>query len=221
MTHGQPDESLEGPSAQFWPSAPPKRPLAAPLSLLLLVTVATVKTMLTKLIFLHVPTPVAYSLLSASVTGLLVVPLIYASAHGAKPHQPSGLRCVRPYMLLRLSVVCVAVAIDLGLSNVAIWLLPLALQQMIASTIPAATISLESLYRRRLKPLVNYLIIATLCTGAILGHAGSTATPQKGGEPAAEIASRSRLGEIAMVGAIFAAACKYVFAKATIACMHA
>ena len=49
------------------------RPAAAWLSLLLLVSVALVKTILTKTIFERLPTAVAYSLLSGLVTSLLLL----------------------------------------------------------------------------------------------------------------------------------------------------
>mgnify|MGYP001345860707 CR=1 FL=1 len=47
-------------------------------------------------------------------------------------------------MVKRLSAVCVMVAVDLGFTNIAISMLPLALQQCIAATTPAATVSIES-----------------------------------------------------------------------------
>ena len=177
---------------------PSSRPRAAWLSLLLLVSVALVKTILTKTIFDGLPTPVAYSLLSASVTWLLLLPpLCYTGS----------LRCLRWDDAWRVALVSVAVAIDLGMSNIAISLLPLALQQAIASAIPAATILLESLVLRRLKSVGSYAAIAMLCIGAVLMHLGSA--PRR-------FQPDFGMGELAMGTAICAAAIKYVFAKAAL-----
>jgi len=167
-------------------------------SIALLITIAAIKTLLTKYIFVHqVKQPVAYSLLSAFVTLLLV------SCHGFGSLQLTA--------VLRLVPVALAIAIDLGLSNIAISRLPLALQQAIASTIPAATILLESVVRRRCKPLIVYLVITTLCFGAVLGHLGSLPVLVAGSGDADK--AYYWAGEAAMMLAVVAAACKYVFAK--------
>ena len=178
------------------PSSMP-RPLAAWLSILLLIAVALVKTILSKTIFDQLPTPIAYSLGSAVVTWLLVaLPLAYNGE----------LKCMRPTDLWRVGLVSVAVTLDLGMSNIAIALLPLPLQQAIASAIPAATVLLESAVTRRLKPPTTYLTILLLCGGAITMHFGSIPTYQP---------SIGR-GEVAMGLAICFAALKYVFAKASL-----
>ena len=132
-----------------------------------LVGVAALKTMATKLIFLNVMfEPVAYSLLSALVTALLVVITLLAT-DGTVP-------TLRMATLLRLLPVCCAIAVDLALSNVAISMLPLPLQQAIASTIPAATILLETLVTRTCKTCATYVIISVLCVGAVLAHLSSS-----------------------------------------------
>ena len=196
-------------------------------SIALLISVAAVKTTLTKFLFTHqVHEPIAYSLLSAVVTGLLV--------------SCQGFGHMRFQTLMRLLPVALAIAVDLGLSNVAISRLPLALQQAIASTIPAATILLETIVRRRCKPLLVYVIIATLCFGAVLGHVGSLSSLMSSnrghvrgfyeGEAAMMIGPRrcsntqehaplcphacARTARIALCrAAVLAAAYKYVFAK--------
>ena len=76
-------------------------------------------------------------------------------------------------MFKRLGVVCVMVAIDLGFTNMAISMLPLALQQCIAATTPAATVTIESVYERRLQHPFIYTVIACLCAGAVLAELGS------------------------------------------------
>ena len=173
-------------------SSEPLRSIGAWGSIALLISVAAGKTLLTKYIFVHeAQTPIAYSLLSACVTAM------FASCHGFGD--------VRFDTVRRLAPIALAIAIDLGLSNVAISRLPLALQQAIASTIPAFTIVLETLVRRRCKPCIVYVVIFILCFGAGLGHLGSL-------PPFSE--SRAHFwGEAAMVVAVLAAACKYVFAK--------
>ena len=175
------------------------RPLAAYLSLMLLVSVAAIKTLLAKVVFERLPTPIAYSLLSAAITSSIAwLPALISNG---------GLPCVRADDAHMLLLVAVATAVDLGMSNVAISMLPLALQQAIASAIPAATILLETVVFWRLKPLANYIAIAALCCGALLGHLGSLPHLER---------ETTLLGEGAMLVAIFAAAAKYVFAKATI-----
>ena len=182
----------------------PRTGSAPVLSLLLLVVVAAIKTSVTKLIFTKLPTPIAYSLLSSVVTGVLVAgpALCTSGADG----ECGGVRCVPLRELWMLGFVAVAVAVDLGLSNIAISLLPLPLQQAIASAIPAATILLESIVFRRLKPIGHYIAISFLCFGAVLGHLGSLPDQRSG----------TTLGELAMLTAVFMAATKYVFAKASI-----
>ena len=116
---------------------------------------------------------------------------------------------VRPHMFKRLGVVCVMVAIDLGFTNMAISMLPLALQQCIAATTPAATVTIESVYEQRLQHPFIYTVIACLCAGAVLAELGSFGDAAGGGE-------RNLRGELMMLMAVFAASCKYVFAKATV-----
>jgi len=180
------------------------RPPLAWLSVFLLIAVAALKTILTKVIFLEVPYPVAYSLLSALVTSVLLLLGFALFPRVTGPLQPLRLR-----MAPRLLAVCLAVAVDLGLSNRAIYLLPLALQQAIASTIPAVTMVIETVYRWRLKPLNVYLVVAALCAGAFLAHTGAL-------PPLGPATVRRQLGEACMLMAVLAAGFKYVFAKASV-----
>lgn len=181
------------------------------LSLLLLISVAAFKTVITKAVLTRMPTPIAYSLLSSVITGLLVAApaLWYAPETSGSC---GGVKLVALRDLSMLAFVAIAVAIDLGLSNVAISLLALPLQQAIASAIPAATILLESIVFRRLKPCGHYFAILLLCSGAVIGHLYQR-TKQRGDE---EKQSDTAAGELAMLFAIFAAATKYVFAKASL-----
>ena len=165
----------------------------------LLMSVAATKTILTKLIFQQVSIPVAFSLLSCVMTILLLLPVFAV--------QPHLFQWVRPHMVKQLSVVCVMVAVDLGFTNIAISMLPLALQQCIAATTPAATVSIESVYERRLQHPAIYGVIVALCAGAVVAELGAFSGPES---------ARDLSGEIMMLMAVFAAACKYVFAKATV-----
>lgn len=165
----------------------------------LLMSVAATKTMLTKLIFQQVSIPVAFSLLSCVMTILLLLPVFAV--------QPHLFQWLKPHMVKQLSVVCVMVAVDLGFTNIAISMLPLALQQCIAATTPAATVSIESVYERRLQHPAIYGVIVALCAGAVIAELGAFSGPES---------ARDLSGEVMMLMAVFAAACKYVFAKATV-----
>ena len=184
-------------------SAP--RSVAAVASILGLIACASTKTILTKLIFIHIiDLPIAYSLLSASTTVLLAGGSCIALNGSVPP--------LRGDMLCQLLPVCAAITIDFALSNVAISQLPLALQQAIASTIAAATILLETIVTQRCKPLSTWLVIITLCIGAVLSHLSSVTAEPEATRGAMAVAALLP-GELAMFVAIFAAAAKYVFAK--------
>lgn len=170
----------------------------------LLVSVASVKTLFTKEIFDWCTTPIAYSLLSAFETAVLLLPFAITE---------SRQRCLpQPGMMLRLALVCIAIAADFALSNEAIYRLPLALQQAIASTIPAATIVLETIVRWQCKGVLEYVAIAVLCLGAVLAHIGTGVTIGRSSNPE-ELQHSFYWGEVAMVTAVLSAAAKYVFAK--------
>ena len=78
------------------------------------------------------------------MTALLLIPLMTVT------RTFQCLTSVR--MAATLAAVCVAVVVDLGLTNLGLTLLPLPLQQGIAATVPLATVLLETIVRRRRKP---------------------------------------------------------------------
>ena len=63
--------------------------------------------------------------------------------------RPGSLRLLDASMLREFTFVCVAIAIDLGCSNVAISLLSVALQQCLRATAPAATCAARPALPRR------------------------------------------------------------------------
>ena len=71
-------------------------------------------------------------------------------------------------------LVCVLVALDLALTNIAVSLLAVAIQQCIVATNPAFTVSIESIVRRKLAHPMIYLVIVFLCTGPIVAQARQT-----------------------------------------------
>ena len=158
--------------------------------------VAVTKTLLTKTVFVHVPTPVAFSVMSCFVTAFCMVPIF-----AFKPSLFANLDWGKATMF---GAVCVAIALDLACTNVAISLLSVALQQCIKATSPAATIFVESLWNQRCKHPLLYLLVATLCIGPILTRLGSTSFDS------------TPFGVMMMVIAVVAGAFKYVLAHATI-----
>ena len=184
--------------------------------------IAVTKTLLTKYLFMHVHLPIAFSVMSCVATVLCFLPIFaFRSDFFAVP---------RWRMLPRFLGVCLAIAIDLGCTNVAISVLSLALQQCIKATSPAATIFLESLVTRKVRvppsarprsradaassrhrgarmnsrPQVQhplvYLVVLCICAGPVLTRLGS---PTFDG---------SLLGIVMMVAAVIAGAFKYVLA---------
>jgi len=161
-----------------------------------LIFVAVTKTLLTKTVFVHVPTPVAFSVFSCVVAAVCMVPIFV--------YKPFLFARVNLKMLPTFGVVCMAIAIDLACTNVAISLLSVPLQQTIKSTSPAATILLESAMTRRCRHPLLYLVVVLMCVGPIVTSAGSTSFDS------------TPLGAAMMVTAVFAGAVKYVLAHATI-----
>jgi drug/metabolite transporter (DMT)-like permease len=161
-----------------------------------LVFVAVTKTLLTKNVFVHVPTPVAFSVLSCFVTAVCLIPVFMWM-----PQLWTGLT---GRMAVGFLGVCIAIAIDLAATNVAISLLSVALQQCIKATSPAATIFVESLWNCTCRHPVLYLVVALLCIGPILTNLGSTSYDS------------TPLGVGMMVFAVIAGAFKYVLAHSII-----
>ena len=158
--------------------------------------VAVTKTLLTKTVFVHVPTPVAFSVFSCVVTAVCLVPVFMC--------QPKLFAFLDRKMMVGFIGVCIAIAIDLAATNVAISLLSVALQQVIKATSPAATILVESLWNCRASHPLMYLVVALLCVGPILTRAGSSSFDS------------TPLGVGMMTAAVISGAFKYVLAHAMI-----
>ena len=161
-------------------------------ALCLLVTIAVSKTLLTKLVFKHVDTPVAYSVLSCVVTNVCMVPIFLL-------RQGSFKRLSKP-MAKNFALVCVAIAMDLACTNVAISMLSVALQQCIRGTSPTATLLVERLINRKAQHPTLYVVVVLLCVGPVLTALGSAKW------------EASFFGIAMMIAAVFAGAFKYVLA---------
>lgn len=173
-----------------------RRNRSATLALAFLTFVAVTKTILTKLVFTHVHAPVAFSVLSCLATNLCLAPVFLA--------KPSLFQSLQGRMLRPMLGVCLAIAIDLACTNVAISLLSVALQQCIKATSPAATVVLESLMMGKLQHPAIYLAVGLICVGPVLTHLGSQSFDS------------TPFGVLMMVVAVLAGAFKYVLAHAII-----
>lgn len=161
-----------------------------------LVFVACSKTLLTKWAFIQLGNlPFAYSVLSCVVTNVCMLPYFAC--------RPAALRVSRS-QLPTLGLVCLAVAADLVMTNRAVALLSVALQQCIRSAAPAATLLVERLHGRARPPLLLVLTVGLLCVGPILTGLGSTSLEATPG------------GVLFMIAAVFAGAWKYVLAHQVI-----
>ena len=130
-----------------------------------LVVVGVAKTLLTKLVFTHSPTPVAFSVLSCIATNVCLIPiLIYQN----------DFRMLSRKQLSGFAGICVAIALDLGCQNVALAILSIALQQCIKATLPTATVVVESIIRRKRFHPAIYATVAAICIGPILVAWGET-----------------------------------------------
>ena len=158
--------------------------------------VAVSKTLLTKFVFTHVDTPVAFSVLSCIATmALLAVMFLF---------KPSLFGWIRRDTLPGFTACSAAIALDLACTNVAISELSVAMQQTIKATSPAATVLLEVAFARKCHHPVIFLLIALLCLGSVLVKYGSTdydATPY---------------GTLMMAVAVVSGAFKYVMAHSMI-----
>jgi len=94
--------------------------------------------------------------------------------------------------------VCVAIAIDLGCSNVAISLLSVALQQVIRAAAPAATMLIEVVIKRKPQRPLMVLAVVFVSIGPVLTQLGSSM-------------DASALGLIMQLLAVFGSASKSVF----------
>lgn len=128
--------------------------------------VAVTKTLLTKFVFTHVDTPVAFSVLSCIATNMVIVPIFLV--------KPSYFGWIKRDMMLGFVASASAIAIDLGCTNVAISELSVAMQQTIKATSPAATVLLEVAFARKCQHPVVFMLIGLLCLGSVLVKWGST-----------------------------------------------
>ena len=124
-----------------------------------LVSVAVSKTLLTKLVFSQLPAPVAFSVLSCVATNVCLAPCLLYSGQ---------LRPLAWRQLPRFLAVCLAVAVDLACTNVALAILTVALQQCLKATSPTATIIVESLLRRKRFHPAIYAVVLAICVGPLL-----------------------------------------------------
>jgi drug/metabolite transporter (DMT)-like permease len=165
----------------------------APLAITFYILVAVVKTMLTKALFEGgAAFPVGFSAISAIATCTVLIPVFLIDrTQWAVPK-----RDYMPGFLL----VCTLVALDLALTNIAVALLAVAIQQCIVATNPAFTVTIESIVRRKLAHPMIYFVIIFLCTGPVVAQIGA---------PADDV---NVVGICIQLAGVTCSACKYVFA---------
>jgi len=159
-----------------------------------LVAVGVAKTLLTKLIFTHSPTPVAFSVLSCVATNICLFPILVIRGE---------FRMIQVKALPSFAGICLAIALDLGCQNVALAILSVALQQCLKATLPTFTVIVESLVRKKKFHIAIYLTVATICIGPILVASGSS-------WKAKSEAGSQMFGAIMMLVAMVGGAFKYV-----------
>jgi drug/metabolite transporter (DMT)-like permease len=187
---GQPDaDELEASSSQ---TELLQKHAGAASALGFLIAVAVSKTLLTKLVFQHVDTPVAFSVLSCIATNVCMVPIFLL--------KPGTFKRLTPVMYRGFGFVCIAIAGDLACTNVALSLLSVALQQCIRGASPTATLFVERIVHGKEQHPALYVVVLLLCVGPVLTSLGS------------ESGDASMGGIVMMVIAIFAGAFKYVLA---------
>jgi len=166
-----------------------------------LVAVGVSKTLLTKLVFTHSPTPVAFSILSCVATNICLLPILLVQGE----FKSISLKQVRSF-----AGICLAIALDLGCQNVALAILSIALQQCIKATLPTATVVVESIIRRKWFHPAIYVTVAAICIGPILVASGSSW--EKKSEAGSQL-----FGAIMMLVAMVGGAFKYVLCHKAIA----
>lgn len=154
--------------------------------------VAVTKTLLTKYVFTHVDTPVAFSVLSCVATMAVILPIFIV--------KPSYFGWIRRDMMFGFVASASAIAIDLGCTNVAISELSVAMQQTIKATSPAATVLLEVAFARKCQHPVVFMLIGLLCIGSVLVKWGSSDY------------DATAYGMVMMIVAVVSGAFKYVMA---------
>jgi len=168
---------------------------AAAFAIVFYITVAVVKTMLTKVLLNSASTPVALSATSCWVTCVMLIPVFVISPKtwGVLNWRKNG---------MGFAMVTVLVTLDLAFTNISMSLLALAVQQCILAVNPAFTVIIESVVKRRLAHPIIYLTITVLCIGPVITNIG----------PKDEAQQVSIGGIISQLFGCFNSACKYVFA---------
>ena len=189
VTSRPPANELE---ASWCPTQLLRKHAAAGGALSFLIAVAVSKTLLTKLVFEHVDTPVAFSVLSCVATNVCMVPIFLL--------RPGTFKRLTPVMYRGFGFVCIAIAGDLACTNVALSLLSVALQQCIRGASPTATLFVERIVHGKEQHPALYVVVVLLCVGPVLTSLGS------------ESGDASMGGIVMMVLALFAGAFKYVLA---------
>ena len=169
-----------------------KENAGAAFALSFLVFVAVTKTLLTKVVFVSMDQPVAYSILSCLVTNASLTPIF--------GYQPGSFKFLTKPMLKSFGLVCVAITADLAFTNVALSLLSVAFQQTIKSISPAATLLVERCLEGKTEHPALYVVVLLLCVGPILTGLGS------------DFGDASPVGIVMMLASVLAGAFKYVMA---------
>lgn len=173
---------------------------AVPLALGFYVFVAILKTFLTKALFEGAGKfAVGFSAVSAVATCLCLVPVFI--------FKPNEWSIPKKEYIGGFLIACGCVAMDLALTNIAMSLLILALQQCIVALNPAFTVTIESIFKRKLFHPAIYLTVTILCTGPIIMSVGA---PKKDGDDD-ESNNDATIGILCQLGGVAFSASKAVF----------
>lgn len=184
-------------------TAEAERHAAASGALAFMVTVAVSRTILSKTILSDGGGPVGFSAFTCVCTILCLLPVfaLHRESWGMLRREHA------PGMALAGSLVC----IDIAMTNMAVSMLDLPLQQTIGATAPAWTVLIESLHMRRMQHPFVYTVVAALCAGPMLIAFDPF---QERKDP--RHANTKLIGCLLMLLAVVTAACKYVFTKSII-----
>jgi hypothetical protein len=140
---------------------------AVPLALGFYIFVAVLKTFLTKALFEGAGKfAVGFSAVSAIATCVSLVPVFLIDR---KQWSVPRKEYVGGFL-----VACGCVAMDLALTNIAMSLLVLAVQQCIVALNPAFTVTIESIYKKKIFHPAIYGVVVVLCTGPVIMQFGSS-----------------------------------------------
>lgn len=177
-----------------------KENASAGFAFLFLVAVGVAKTLLTKFVFTHSPTPVAFSVLSCIATNICLLPILIIQGE---------FRMLSCSQLANFTLICVAIGLDLGCQNVALAILSIALQQCIKATLPTMTVVVESAIKRTCFHPLIYITVLAICIGPVMVAYDSP------WDSKSEVGSQA-FGVIMMVVAMIGGAFKYVLCHHTI-----